>query len=210
MATEYIVCETLPYYSPRTTTSAAAFRPHDTFDTLTRSMCELTRYADLLSRALADPKYQDAINKQSAASTQQSDAQPSSSAQPVHVLLRPAIDWKETAEGFVLTASTPGLRKDELKVELVEASGAWYLEVGGETAASSEPPKADNQSAQPQDPTKLPLDVRPRYRSFSEKVRLPAGVDREAMRATYEDGLLVVTMPRAKAKVVQRQKIAIN
>ena len=33
----------------------AAFHPHDNFDTLTRSMRELTRYADHIARALAEP-----------------------------------------------------------------------------------------------------------------------------------------------------------
>ena len=41
-------------------------------------------------------------------------------------------------------------------------------------------------------------------------VRLPKGVDREAMRATYEDGLLVVSIPRVKTDNVKRQKIAIS
>ena len=45
---------------------------------------------------------------------------------------------------------------------------------------------------------------------FSEPVRLPAGVDRDAMRATYEDGLLVVTMPRKRADGVKQLKITIG
>ena len=49
-----------------------------------------------------------------------------------------------------------------------------------------------------------------RYGSFCERVRLPRGVDREAMRAEYEDGLLVVTMPRAKPEGEKRRKIAIS
>ena len=209
MATDYILYETLPYrYSPRTMSSGSAFQAHDNFDTLTRSMLEVTRYADHIARALADSKHQGTDGKQSIASIQHSDAQQSPSIQAVDVLLRPTIDWKDTTDGFVLTAATPGLRKDELKVELLDASGVWYLEVAGQTAASSEPPKDDTQTAQPQDLPK-PLTVRPRYRSFSEKVRLPQGVDREAMRATYEDGLLVVTMPRAKADM-KRRKIDIN
>ena len=158
-----------------------------------------------MSSALADPKHQHQDSKQPAAHLQPSDAQQSPSSPAVDLLLRPSIDCKETADGFVLTAATPGLRKDELKVELLDASGAWYIEVAGQTAASSETPKDGSQTAQPQD---LPK-VRTRYRSFSEKVRLPAGVDREAMRATYEDGLLVVTMPRVKAEM-KRRKIDIN
>jgi HSP20 family molecular chaperone IbpA len=32
--------------------------------------------------------------------------------------------------------------------------------------------------------------LRATYQSFSERVRLPGGVDREGMQAKYEDGLL--------------------
>ena len=214
MATEYILYETLPYrYSPSSmpASNGSAFHPYDNFDTLTRSMRELTRSADFIARALADPKHQDTDSKQATkqpvASAQRSDAQQSPSSRALGILLRPCIDWKETTDGFVLIAATPGLRKDELKVELMDASGVWYIEVAGQTASSSEAPKDDSQTAQPQDLAKL----RPRYRSFSEKVRLPQGVDREAMRATYEDGLLVVTMPRVKAEAeVKRRKIDIN
>jgi HSP20 family protein len=186
--------------------SGSAFHPYDSFDTLTRSMSELTRYADHISRALADPKYQQEYNQALAANRQQAQEQ-SPSSQPYELLLRPSIDWKETTDGFVLTAATPGLRKDELKVELLEAAGVWYMEVAGQTAASSEPPKDGSQTAQPQP---KPREVRRTYRSFSERVRLPQGVDREAMRASYEDGLLVVTMPRAKAEAAKRHTITIS
>ncbi len=211
MSTDYILYDTLPYrYTPSSmpVRSGSAFHPYDNFDTLTRSMREVTRYADYIARALADPKHQDTDSKQPITNVQHSDAQPSPSSLAVDLLLRPSIDWKETTDGFVLTATTPGLRKDELKVELVDASGVWYIEVAGQTTTSSEPPKDERQAAQPQDLPR-PFKVKTAYRSFSEKVRLPQGVDREAMRATYEDGLLVVTMPRVKEDM-KRQKIEIN
>jgi HSP20 family molecular chaperone IbpA len=206
--TDFFVYETLPYrFTPRTMSTSSAFHPYDNFDTLTRSMREVTRYADYIARALADPKHQEHETKH-IENTQHSDAQQSLSNQAVGLLLRPSIDWKETTDGFVLTAATPGLRKDELKVELLETSGVWYIEVAGQTAVSSGTPKDESQAAKPEESPK-PFEVRTTYRSFIEKVRLPQGVDREAMRATYEDGLLVVTMPRSKADM-KREKIEIN
>ena len=198
--------QTLPYlYSPRSMLTGSATCPYDNFDTLTRSMRDLTSYADHISRALADPKYQQEYNKAALAASKQ-QAQESPSSRPLDLLLRPTIHWNETTDGFVLTAATPGLRKDELKVELVEASGVWYIEVAGQTAASSETPKDESQdTSNPPHPKVLRS-----YRSFCEKVRLPQGVDRESMRAAYEDGLLVVTMPRAKVQTSKRHKITIN
>ena len=54
-------------------------------------------------------------------------------------------------------------------------------------------------------------ELRATYRAFRERVRLPQGMDRDAMRAKYEDGLLVVTIPRAKTENdVRRKSIAIS
>lgn len=214
MATEYILCETLPYrYSPRSAPSGSALHPYDNYDTLTRSMRELTRYADHIARALADKKEVSAASKQTPTDSKLAAASQSPSTHLLDLLLHPSIDWKETADGFVLTAATPGLRKEELKVELLEASDAWYIEVACQTAAAlSHQPKDDSNNSQAPQPNNKsePLEPRLRYASFSEKVRLPRGVDREAMRATYDNGLLVVTIPRAKAEGVKRQKIAIS
>ena len=52
--------------------------------------------------------------------------------------------------------------------------------------------------------------LRATYCAFKERVRLPRGIDREAMLAKYEDGLLVVTMPRVKTGSARRQAIAIS
>ena len=116
--------------------------------------------------------------------------------------------------GFVLTAETPGLRKDELKVELVDASDHCVLEVSGQTAvkpAATDAAKDTDADANvgPTDAGK-PQELRATYRAFKERVRLPQGVDREAMRAKYEDGLLVVTIPRVKTDGVKRRAIALN
>ncbi len=207
MATDYFLYEIPIRSSPLGKRSRSFIHPYDNFDSLTRSMRELTRYADHIARTLADPEYDDTSKKRSIADKQQSRTHQPASSQVIDHLLRPSIDWKETADAFVLTAATPGLRKDELKVELLEDAGAWYIEVAGQTAASSDAPKHDTQTTQPQP---KPRDVRTTYRSFSEKVRLPPDADPEAMQATYEDGLLVVTMPRAKAETAKRRTIAIN
>ena len=205
------VHETYPYYhvSPQSLISLSAFDPADNFDTLTRSMRDLTSYADLLSRVLA---------QQSQASQQadQKAAPKKVAAKPAdpHLLelpLRPLIHWRETADGFVLTAVTPGLRKDQLSVELLDASGEAFIEIARKDPPAHSPRDKDKDGNKAEAGTQdaKPLEVRARYGSFSERVRLPRGVDREAMRARYEDGLLVVTIPRSKPEGEKRRSIAI-
>ena len=187
----------------------AAYDPYDNFDTLTRSMLDLTRFADHIARALADPTQADQTKLAVANKADQNQvANTAVATRALKLQLRPRIDWKETSDGFVLTAATPGLRKDELKVEVLDASGESYIEIAGQTTAAAASKDGadtpDNQEAA------KPLELRASYSSFSERVRLPKGVDREAMRATYEDGLLVVSIPRVKTDNVKRQKIAIS
>ena len=210
------VYETIPSrYSPL---SLASSCPLDNFDSLRRSMRDLTTYADLIARALAADTDQQTRRKSKAAgdgATGRQDANARSApADALHLCLRPSIDWRQNAEGFVLSAATPGLRKDELKVEVLDDRGESYLEISGQSVDKLDPHTNNDagqslrqaDAANPKDTT---LELRATYRSFSERVRLPRGVDREAMRATYEDGLLLVTIPMRKADAAKRQKIAI-
>ena len=189
----------------------AAYDPYDNFDTLTRSMLDLTRYADHIARALADPTQADQTKLAVANKADQNQvANTAVATRALKLQLRPRIDWKETSDGFVLTAATPGLRKDELKVEVLDASGESYIEIAGQTTAAAASSSKDGADTPDNHEAAKPLDLRASYSSFSERVRLPKGVDREAMRATYEDGLLVVSIPRVKTDNVKRQKIAIS
>ena len=214
-----LVYQTIPCsYSPLLLSSSSPCDAYDNFDTLTRSMQDLTSYADLIARALAAdsarPSAADKTRKKSSPDTASNDPKPPpAAAQALRLLLRPRIDWRETADGFVLTAATPGLRKNELLVDVLDATDGAYIEIAGKSAEAR-----DSHSTQATDADKAadaadaqkPLPLRAMYRGFSERVRLPSGVDRDAMRATYEDGLLVVTMPRKRADDVKRQKITIG
>ena len=189
----------------------AAYDPYDNFDTLTHSMLDLTRYADHIARALADPTQADQTKLAVANKADQNQvANTAVATRALKLQLRPRIDWKETSDGFVLTAATPGLRKDELKVEVLDASGESYIEIAGQTTAAAASSSKDGADTPDNQEAAKPLELRASYSSFSERVRLPKGVDREAMRATYEDGLLVVSIPRVKTDNVKRQKIAIS
>ena len=211
------VYETIPSrYSPL---SLASSCPLDNYDSLTRSMRDLTTYADLIARVLAaDTDRQDRVGSKSKPASDASkgkDASPrSASASALRLCLRPSIDWHHNADGFVLSAATPGLRKDELKVEVLDDRGESYLEISGQSVDKLDPHTNKDAGQSPRqadaaNPKETKLELRATYRSFSERVRLPRGVDREAMRATYEDGLLRVTIPMKKAGEACRQTIAI-
>ena len=111
--------------------SLALFDAVDSFDHLTRSMQDLTEYADRIAHAVAAPENlklgSDQADLSVAAGSRKRKASQKPSPQDLRLLLRPRIDWKDASDGFILTAATPGLRKDELKVEVVDESGQAYL-----------------------------------------------------------------------------------
>ena len=191
----------------------AAYDPYDNYNALTHSMRDLTRYANHIARALAEPSQTEHTKAAFTNKKADQNQQASTAVVPraLQLQLRPRIDWRETADGFVLTAATPGLRKDELKVEVVDASGESFIEIAGQTVTAADSNSKEGADAPDnQKEASKPLELRATYGSFSERVRLPQGVNREAMRATYEDGLLVVSIPRVKKDNVKRQRIAVN
>ena len=169
-------------------------------------MRQLTRFANRIANTIAIPSVElserkngDAVDTKLGRLTQQGDS--------LELRLRPRIDWQETRDGFMLTAATPGLGKEDLAIEIVEADGAHFLEISGQKNSSAGAPPSNSTEASPS--AGQPLALRTSYRSFSQRVRLPAGVDRASLQAKYENGLLVVTMAAAHKDGGQRQRIAI-
>ena len=175
----------------------SAFDPYDNFNLLTKSMRQLTKFADRIASTMNDPAQESVDRKLNHSSIETKVGRLSYHGNNVELKLRPRIDWQETREGFVLTAATPGLRKEELAIEIIEASGVYFLEISGQSAGSS------GDSAKP-------LTLRASYQNFHHKVRLPAGVDRDSLKAVYENGLLVVTIQHSEKPTSQRHKITIS
>lgn len=103
----------------------------------------------------------------------------------------PSVTLKEELAGFVLSADLPGFTDKD--VEIIVENDTVVLR----GARAVEPPKDHA--------------VRLRERtsaSFSRKVALPAHVDSEGVTATLKDGVLTVTLPKAKEAV--SRKINVN
>ncbi|OEL16056.1 18.8 kDa class V heat shock protein [Dichanthelium oligosanthes] len=85
---------------------------------------------------------------------------------------RPAshVSWEETAAAHLFSASLPGVRKEEIRVEVEDAR---YLVIRTELASSASG-----------------------GRGFDRKFRLPGMVDVDGISAEYTHGVLTVTVPR--------------
>lgn len=97
-------------------------------------------------------------------------------------LWAPAIDVEETHDEVIVTVELPGMAKDGIKVQ---AHGDT-LTITGER----------RHEAETKDKT-VHL-VERRYGAFQRVLGLPAGVDGGRAKATYEQGVLTIRLPKSE------------
>lgn len=95
----------------------------------------------------------------------------------------PALDVEESADGFTVRADIPGVKLEDISVNLHED----VLTISGETA-----------SERSADEGRLVIRER-RAGKFSRSLRFPATVNGEAVSASFDDGVLVISLPKAEA-----------
>jgi len=100
---------------------------------------------------------------------------------------QPPVDLEDRAEEYVVTADLPGYDREDLVVEL---SGG-RLHVGAETESGVEEDHTDASGRY--------IRRERRRSSVSRSVSLPDPVDEDAVEATYSNGVLTVTLPKAGA-----------
>ncbi|MQL87294.1 hypothetical protein Taro_019850 [Colocasia esculenta] len=95
------------------------------------------------------------------------------------------IDWKETPEAHVFKADLPGVNKEEVKVEVEEGR---ILQISGERSKEKE------------EKTDTWRRVERSSGSFRRRFRLPENARVDQVRASMENGVLTVTVPKEAAK----------
>jgi HSP20 family protein len=103
----------------------------------------------------------------------------------------PSVDVIRKDDALVLRADLPGIKPEEVKVEVEDD----VLTVSGEHKEETEEKKENY------------VRRERRYGSFSRSVSLPKGVDAKDIEATTEDGVLEVKVPLPKAEEKQAVQI---
>jgi HSP20 family protein len=97
----------------------------------------------------------------------------------------PAAEVHESAEAFVVIVDLPGVAKDAIEVKATDRN----LVISAERQSPHQPgPEAD---------AKAPLLSEIRYGTWGRSFRFQQPINREQLQASYRDGLLTVTVPKA-------------
>ncbi|CAL4994851.1 unnamed protein product [Urochloa decumbens] len=97
-------------------------------------------------------------------------------------------DWKETPDAHVISVDVPGVRREDVRVEVDEATRV--LRVSGERRAEEEAGKAAEDGE-----VRWHRAERAAGR-FWRRFRMPAGADVGRVSARMEDGVLTVIVPK--------------
>ncbi len=102
----------------------------------------------------------------------------------------PAAEVHQTANAFEVVLELPGVDKAAIDVKATDRT----LVVSAERRSSRElPVEATGEAkAEPN-----PLLSEFRYGTWSRSFRFPSAIERDQLKATYRDGLLTVTAPKA-------------
>nr|P30221.1 RecName: Full=17.8 kDa class I heat shock protein [Solanum lycopersicum]CAA39603.1 small heat shock protein (class I) [Solanum lycopersicum] len=105
------------------------------------------------------------------------------------------IDWKETPEPHVFKVDLPGLKKEEVKVEVEEDR---VLQISGERNVEKED-KNDKWHRMERSSGK-----------FMRRFRLPENAKMDQVKASMENGVLTVTVPKEEVKKPEVKSIEIS
>jgi len=106
----------------------------------------------------------------------------------------PNIDVAETDDNVIVTAELPGVKQDDVSISVLND----VLTLKGEKKEEKEI-KRENYHR-----------IERSYGSFQRSVSLPTGVQADKAKATYKDGVLTVTIPKAESAKPKSIKINIE
>ncbi|KAI3772272.1 hypothetical protein L6452_03454 [Arctium lappa] len=105
------------------------------------------------------------------------------------------VDWKETPEAHVFNADLPGIKKEEVKVEVEDDR---ILQISGERNVEKE------------DKNDTWHRVERSSGKFTRRFRLPENAKLDEVKASMENGVLTITVPKEEVKKPDVKSIQIT
>ena len=98
-------------------------------------------------------------------------------------MLVPATDVAETEDGLQISVELPGLKKEDVKLRIENG----VLTLSGEKSTQKEEKKTELHC------------VERRFGAFRRQISLPSQVDAGKAKASFEDGVLTIEIPKLEA-----------
>lgn len=106
----------------------------------------------------------------------------------------PALDVYEDKDSYTIKAELPGMKKEEIEVSLHDGT----LSLSGERKAEAKVEEGETYRSE-------------RYFGrFQRSVALPSAVATDKVKASYKDGVLTVTLPKAEEAKRKQIDVSIN
>ena len=106
----------------------------------------------------------------------------------------PAMDLVESGDHYVLRADLPGVSEQDINVEL----DSGVLRISGERKSQSTEDRGGFRR------------IERSYGTYARSVSLPKGVDADAVQASFENGVLEVTIPKPEQIKPRKVSIAVG
>ena len=106
----------------------------------------------------------------------------------------PAMDIHETDDDYIVEADVPGLKKDEVHIEVADN----VLTIKGERKEQKEQKEKNYHR------------VERTFGSFARSVALPNGFDSSKVTAKFADGVLTVTLPKQEERKPRRVEVKVD
>ncbi|MBI2851586.1 MAG: Hsp20/alpha crystallin family protein [Chloroflexi bacterium] len=104
----------------------------------------------------------------------------------------PAIDVFEKDDKFIVKAELPGIKEEDIDISVTDSE----LNIKGEKKTETEVKEANYYRSERT------------YGSFFRSIPLPSTVDRDKVEASYDKGVLEITLPKVPAE--KPKKIAVS
>lgn len=110
----------------------------------------------------------------------------------------PAVNISENLSNFVIEVAAPGLKKEDFSIEIEEET----LKISAKQASEQEK-KDESDDSQYQ---KREFN----YEEFSRSFKLPENIKSEDIEATYNEGILKVSLPKMEEKKALKRMVEIS
>lgn len=114
------------------------------------------------------------------------------------------LDVSETDAAYLVAAELPGVRKEDIKIDL---EGKQLVISAQSPVVEATVPAETGAETQVETPAPRALLVERFQGKMTRRLQLPQDVEQEGVQAKYQDGILALVLPKQKPRVSRRVEI---